>query len=178
MFNYIICVERTYNTNFEVHICMLFPGVHITGTQVRMRGNNLKCVVTCVTKRICVPTYLWSFSRRRLDHRTTESVSVCTDRAAVNVGLYSSPALKQLITTFTRSVVTKLGTPSHLFIFLILPLPVLQHLFSPSVWNQSPVCSDWLAGQLCYYWSTVWRCPALNPITYNVMWVQWQAGKS
>ena len=34
-------------------------------------------------------------------------------------------------------------------LFISLILPVLQHLFSPSVWNQSPVCSDWLAGRLC-----------------------------
>ena len=39
----------------------------------------------------------------------------------------------------------------ELFLFLILP--VLQHLFSLSVWNQSPVCSDWLADWLCCDWS-------------------------
>ena len=39
-------------------------------------------------------------------------------------------------------------------VFVFLILPVLQHLFSPSVWNQSPVCSDWLAGRLCCDWST------------------------
>ena len=41
---------------------------------------------------------------------------------------------------------------SQVFIFLIQP--VLQHLFSPSVWNQSSVCFDWLAGRLCRDWST------------------------
>ena len=39
-------------------------------------------------------------------------------------------------------------------LFIVLILPVLQHLFSPSVWNQSPVCSDWLAGRLGCDWST------------------------
>ena len=38
-------------------------------------------------------------------------------------------------------------------VFIFLLLPVLQHLFSPYVWNQSPVCSDWLAGRLCCDWS-------------------------
>ena len=54
---------------------------------------------------------------------------------------------------------------NKLFIFFILP--VLQHLFSPSVWNQSPVCSDWLAGLLCCDWSTEMcrKCPA----PYNVL---------
>ena len=47
-----------------------------------------------------------------------------------------------------------------LYIFLILP--VLQHLFSPSVWNQSPVCSDWLAGRLCCDWWNAQRCPAYH----------------
>ena len=42
-----------------------------------------------------------------------------------------------LLFVFCASTVTCL----HAFL-----LPVLQHLFSPSVWNQSPVCSDWFAG--------------------------------
>ena len=41
-------------------------------------------------------------------------------------------------------------------LFIVLILSVLQHLFSPSVWNQSPVCSDWFAGRLCCDWSTAY----------------------
>ena len=39
---------------------------------------------------------------------------------------------------------------SFSFVLPDLILPVLQHLFSPSVWNQNPVCSDWLAGRLLW----------------------------
>ena len=44
-------------------------------------------------------------------------------------------------------------------VFIFLTMPVLQYTFSPSVWNQNRVCSDWLAGRLCCDWSTVERCP-------------------
>ena len=45
-----------------------------------------------------------------------------------------------------------------------LILPVLQHLCSPSVWNQSPVCSDWLA-------YSKWLVEMSRPLAYHVQCV-------
>ena len=82
---------------FCVGRVIIARGAHNWNAGTHARQTSEMRTVTFVTKHICVPTYLWSFSRRRFDHRTTESVSVCTDGAAVNVGLYSGivPKLRQ-----------------------------------------------------------------------------------
>ena len=52
-----------------------------------------------------------------------------------------------------------------LFIFLIL-----QHLFSPSVWNQSPVCSDWLAGRSVVIGQLLRDVSEMSqPLAYNML---------
>ena len=40
----------------------------------------------------------------------------------------------------------------------------LQHFFSPYVWNQSPVCSDWLGGRLCCDWQLLTDVPPLRRV--------------
>ena len=58
---------------------------------------------------------------------------------------------------FGASTVTCLQAFIFKKLSIFLVLPVLQHLFSPSVLNPSPVCSDWLAGSVG--WSTAKRSP-------------------
>ena len=60
-------------------------------------------------------------------------------------------------------------------LFICLILPVLQQLFSPSVWNQNPVSSDWLAGRLL---GLVNRLEMSRTLAYDVQCVWALANRS
>ena len=76
-----------------------------------------------------------------------------------NYSFWATPCKRELIQHFAsiNYIHIKRGHNASLevsCVFCVSPGTCLQHLFSPSVWNQSPVCSDWSAGRLCCVWST------------------------